>query len=180
MESRRFDAVIFDLFGTLLYNRPWGDEMNRAVAETLGAPVDAFLRVWARTAPSRTIGAYPSVGENVKEVCRELGVTITPEQVECAVAIRLDYTRRNLVPKEGAVELLRRLRDMCLKAGLLSNCTPEIPVLWPERRLARSSTMPSSPATSVWRSRSARYSNWRVAGWRPAGALRLCRGQQRL
>jgi putative hydrolase of the HAD superfamily len=136
MESRRFDAVVFDFFGTLVYNRPWGDEMNRVVAETLGAAVDAFLREWARTAPRRTIGAYPSVADNVAEVCRTLGVDVTAEQVERAVAIRLDYTRRNLVPKEGAAGLLRRLRDMGFKLGLLSNCTPEIPVLWPELPLA--------------------------------------------
>jgi putative hydrolase of the HAD superfamily len=130
MNARRFDAVVFDFFGTLVYNRPWGDEMNRAVAETLGAPVDAFLREWATTASSRTIGAYPSVGDNIEQVCRTLGVDVTAEQVESAVAIRLDYTRRNLLPKEGALDLLRRLRDAGFKLGLLSNCTPEVPVVW--------------------------------------------------
>jgi putative hydrolase of the HAD superfamily len=136
MESRRFDAVIFDLFGTLVYNRPWGDEMNRAVATAVGGEVNGFLREWAKTGQKRSMGAYPSVGENLQEVFRTLGVAITPEQVERAIAIRLDYTRRNLAPKEGAVKLLRRLRDMGLKTGLLSNCTPEIPVLWPELPLA--------------------------------------------
>jgi putative hydrolase of the HAD superfamily len=128
----RFDAVIFDFFGTLVYNRPWGDEMNAAVAEVLNVPVDGFLREWAKTAHSRTTGAYPSVGDNIEQVCRTLGVAITPAQVERAVAIRLDYTRRNLRPKEGALELVRCLRAMDLKMGLLSNCTPEVPVAWRE------------------------------------------------
>jgi len=41
MKTRRFDAVIFDLFGTLVYNRPWGDEMNAVVAvnRTVGREV---------------------------------------------------------------------------------------------------------------------------------------------
>ncbi len=132
MKDRRFDAVIFDLFGTLVYNRPWGDEMNRFVAQVLGAPVDDFLREWARTAPARTVGAYPSVEANIEEVCRTLGVFVSPEQTEQAADIRLDYTRRNLIPKEGALELLRRLRGMGFKLGLLSNCTPEVPVVWQE------------------------------------------------
>jgi putative hydrolase of the HAD superfamily len=132
MKSRRFDAVIFDFFGTLVYNRPWGDEMNAAVAEALNLAVDGFLREWAKTAHSRTTGAYPSVGDNIEQVCRTLGVPVRPEQVERAVAIRLDYTRRNLRPKEGALELLRRLRAIGLKVGLLSNCTPEVPVVWRE------------------------------------------------
>ena len=132
----RYDAVIFDLFGTLIYNRPWGDAMNAAVAASLGGPVDGFRREWAKTGRQRTIGAYASVGENVEEVCRTLGVAIRPEQVERAVAIRLDYTRRNFTPKDGALELLRRLRVTGLKLGLLSNCTPEIPLLWPETPLA--------------------------------------------
>jgi putative hydrolase of the HAD superfamily len=128
----RFDAVIFDFFGTLVYNRPWGDEMNAAVAEALNVPVDGFLREWAKTAHARTTGAYPSVGDNIEQVCRTLGVAITPAQVERAVAIRLDYTRRNIVSKEGAMELVRRVRAMGLKIGLLSNCTPEVPVIWRE------------------------------------------------
>jgi putative hydrolase of the HAD superfamily len=132
MSRKRFDAIIFDFFGTLVYNRPWGDEMNRAVAQILGAPVDSFLREWARTAPRRTIGAYPSVADNLAETCRTLGVEATRQQVERAVAIRLDYTRRNLLPKEGALELLRRLRETGFKLGLLSNCTPEVPVAWRE------------------------------------------------
>jgi putative hydrolase of the HAD superfamily len=136
MKRGRFDAAIFDFFGTLVYNRPWGNEMNAAVASVLGSTVDGFLHEWANTARARTIGGYPSVGENVEEVCRTLGVTITPEQVERAVAIRLDYTRRNLMLKEGALQLLRRLRDMGLELGLLSNCTPEIPVIWREMPLS--------------------------------------------
>jgi putative hydrolase of the HAD superfamily len=128
----RFDAVIFDFFGTLVYNRPWGDEMNAAVAEVLNVPVDGFLREWAKTAHARTTGAYPSVGDNIEQVCRTLGVAITPARVERAVAIRLDYTRRNLRPKEGTLELVSRLRAMGLKIGLLSNCTPEVPVAWRE------------------------------------------------
>jgi len=136
MKSKRFDAVIFDFFGTLVYNRPWGSEMNAAVAASVGAPVDDFIREWGETARARTTGAYASVGENIEQVCRTLGVAVTLEQVERAVAIRLDYTRRNLVPKEGALELLRRLRDMGLKVGLLSNCTPEVPVAWREMPFA--------------------------------------------
>ena len=135
MSERRFDAVIFDLFGTLIYNRPWGDEMNTAVAAALGAPVDDFVREWGRTGLARTTGAYASVAENVEEVCRTLGIAITPEQVKRAVAIRLDFTRRNFTPKGGALELLHRLREMGLKLGLLSNCTPEIPVVWWESPL---------------------------------------------
>lgn len=139
MERRRrdvrFDAVIFDLFGTLIFNRPWGDEMNAAVAAALDAPVEGFLREWGKTGHLRTIGAYASVGDNIEQVCRTLGVAVTPQQVERAVAIRLDYTRRNLRPKPGAMELLRRLRAMGLKAGLLSNCTPEVPIVWQEMPL---------------------------------------------
>ena len=132
MKTRRFHAVIFDFFGTLVYNRPWGDEMNRFVAQVLGAPVDDFLREWARTARARTVGAFASVEENIEEVCRTLGVSVTPEQAKRAVDIRLDYTRRNLIAKEGARELLQRLREAGFKLGLLSNCTPEVPVVWQE------------------------------------------------
>jgi putative hydrolase of the HAD superfamily len=132
MKVRRFDAAIFDFFGTLVYNRPWGNEMNRVVADTLGAPVDDFLREWARTGKARTLGAYDSIEQNVQQVCKALGVQITDEQAKRAAEIRLDYTRRNLIPKEGALDLLGRLHEMRYKLGLLSNCTPEVPVVWRE------------------------------------------------
>jgi len=130
------EAVIFDLYGTLIYNSTgWAVEMNRSVAATLGAPVEEFVREWANTRPKRYSGAYLSAGDNIAQVCRTLGVVVTPERIEQAIALRLDYTRRNFEPKTGAIELLNCLRARHLKIGLLSNCTPEIPIVWPESSL---------------------------------------------
>ena len=50
----RFDAVIFDLYGTLVDNidepGPYQDAYKRAIAEmarVLGAPADQFVQSWS-------------------------------------------------------------------------------------------------------------------------------------
>lgn len=127
----RFQTVIFDLHGTLVFSPPgWGEEMDAEVAAALGAPARDFVREWGARGYRRTIGACASPGDCIEEVCRALGLTVTPEQIERAVATRLACIRRNLLPRPGAVDLLRRLRDMGLKTGLLSNCDPDIPIIW--------------------------------------------------
>ena len=60
----------------------------------------------------------------------------TAEQLSKAVEIRLRHTRRSLEPKPDAVATLARLKNEGYKFGLLSNCSIEIPILWPETAFA--------------------------------------------
>ena len=53
-----------------------------------------------------------------------------------AVEFRLEYTRRALTPKPDAIVTLAQLKHTGFKLGLLSNCSIEIPILWPETALA--------------------------------------------
>lgn len=48
---------------------------------------------------------------NVEWVCRNLEMRPTPEQVACAIDIRLDFTRQCFVPRTGAVETLAKLKS---------------------------------------------------------------------
>jgi putative hydrolase of the HAD superfamily len=49
-----------------------------------------------------------------------------------AVEIQMTSERWMLQPREGAVELLRKLRHEGFKIGLLSDCTPESLDIWPD------------------------------------------------
>jgi putative hydrolase of the HAD superfamily len=138
-----YNAVIFDLFGTLV-----GDfvssagQMNAELAASLEVPYEPFMRLWRETTEMRTIGAFQTVQASIEYVCNAMGVQITAEQLSKAVEIRLRHTRRALDPKPNAVATLARLKDQGYKLGLLSNCSIEIPILWLDTEFADSIESP--------------------------------------
>jgi putative hydrolase of the HAD superfamily len=130
--NKKYQAVIFDLFGTLVENFSRG-EYERTLAEmavVLGAPPDGFIRLWADTFNLRSTGVFPSVEACVEHICRELNVTVSGAQIKRTGQIRLDYTLRNMKPRSGSVEVLTSLKSDGYKTALISDCTPETPLVW--------------------------------------------------
>jgi putative hydrolase of the HAD superfamily len=130
-------AIIFDLFGTLVDDfvsstRP----MNAELLTALDLPRDPFTPHWRMTSDMRTIGEFQTVEASIEHVCTSIGVSISTEQMTKAVAIRLKYIRQALEPRADALPTLRQLKDDGYKIGLLSNCSIEIPILWPETPFA--------------------------------------------
>jgi len=116
--------VIFDLWETLIdWNR---EEAARMLGEVDALVGDGFAERWDRTnrryvAPIRTALVEAEVPE---------------ELIEDICTIRLGYHRRALVPRAGAVETLRRLRELGYLIGLITVCSEDIEVLWPETEFA--------------------------------------------
>lgn len=132
-----YRAVIFDLFGTLVDNFASSvGQMHTELAAVLAVLFEPFMQFWRQTSEMRTIGAFQTVEASIEHVCGVMGVQVGAEQMTKAVAIRLQYTRRALEPRPDAVATLARLRDQDYKVGLLSNCSIEIPILWPETTFA--------------------------------------------
>jgi putative hydrolase of the HAD superfamily len=50
--------------------------------------------------------------------------------------LRFDFERRVLKPRPDAVETLILLKNDGLKLGLISNCMPVTPIIWPETPFA--------------------------------------------
>ncbi|MBI3067234.1 MAG: HAD-IA family hydrolase [Deltaproteobacteria bacterium] len=136
-QSMSYGAVIFDLFGTLVddFVASTG-QMNSDLASALNAPYEPFTRVWRQTSEMRTNGTFQTVEASIEYVCGTLGVQVTAEQMMQAVQIRLQQIKRALQPRPDAVPTLMRLKDRGCKIGLLSNCSIEIPILWPETPFA--------------------------------------------
>jgi putative hydrolase of the HAD superfamily len=125
-------AVIFDLFGTLVGDFISVGQTHDELAAILGAPYEPFMKQWREITGRRTLGEFQTVEASIEHVCGALGVTVNAEQMAKAVDFRLEYTRRALVPKPDAVATLTQLKQAGFKIGLLSNCSVEIPILWPE------------------------------------------------
>jgi putative hydrolase of the HAD superfamily len=139
----KFEAVIFDLFGTLIddFVSSVGD-MHQEMAAALNVPYEQFMQIWRQTAEMRIIGAFESVEANLEYVCRVMNVYPGAQQIEKAVEIRMKYMRRALEPKPDAVSTPNQLRNQGYKTGLISNCSIEIPILWQETPFAEAIDTP--------------------------------------
>jgi putative hydrolase of the HAD superfamily len=70
----------------------------------------------------------------VRSVLAEVGVP--DDAVEEVMAIRAEFVGGCLVPRPGAVDTLRRLRTDGMKVGLITVCTEDVELLWPETEFA--------------------------------------------
>lgn len=133
----KFQAVIFDLFGTLVDDFVSSiGQIHSELTTALEVPVEQFLQLWRQTSEMRTNGAFQTVEASIEYICAVMGVRVTEEQMMKAVEMRLQQIRRALKPRPDAVQTLTRLKDEDYKIGLLSNCSVEIPILWPETEFA--------------------------------------------
>jgi len=171
----RIHAVIFDLFGTLVDYLP-EEEYERAfneIAGVLDLPAADFRRVWREIMPKRVLGKFGSVEHDLRQACRLLETTPESARIEAATLIRLAIYRRNLAPRDSALETLKAVRARGLRTGLITNCANEIPRLWPETAFAplidaplfSSSTGIAKPDKRIYRMACERL------GVQPAGCL---------
>lgn len=134
----KYDAVVFDLFGTLAGNfstQGYNDALA-GMASALSLPSDDFRRAWFETSRERNAGAFQSSEADVEHICGRFGVTPDEGRVQLAVEARLDYIRHVMMPQPDAIEVLSGIREKGLKTALISDCTHEIPTVWPETPFA--------------------------------------------
>jgi putative hydrolase of the HAD superfamily len=118
-------AVIFDLWNTIAEwpHERWA-EVRPRVAERFGLSPEEFDSRWygelARMRETRPFADVLAVFD------------VTPEAAEDVVSMRREVTRQGLVPVPGAVETLTALRDRGLKTGLITVCSEDVALLWPE------------------------------------------------
>src|SRR6266850_262376 len=133
----KFESVIFDLFGTLVDDFVSSvGQMHQEMAAALAVPYEQFIRLWGQTAKMRIIGAFDTVEANIEYVCDTMKVHPRADQISNAVEIRMKYIRLTLRPRPDADTTLHQLKEQSYQIGLLSNCSIEIPILWPETPFA--------------------------------------------
>jgi putative hydrolase of the HAD superfamily len=117
-------AVIFDLWETLI-------DWDREAAADMVEQIDAIAGVGFRDRWYRAPNRYTAP---VRTVLAEAGVPADLMEEVCE--IRLDYVRHCLVPRDGAVDTLRRLRERGHLVGLITVCSEDVETLWPESEFA--------------------------------------------
>ncbi len=134
----KWKAIIFDFFGTLVDNFSIR-EHERALsemAEVLSATGDDFTRMWVETFPERATGLFPTIEANIAHICRVLGCLATDAQIKAASDIRFRFYKKALTPRQGALDTLAQLRAEGYEIGLITDCSSELPVLWPSTPFA--------------------------------------------
>jgi putative hydrolase of the HAD superfamily len=133
-----FEAVVFDLFGTLVpeFSRSDFYDSVRRMAEMLGADAGRFEAEWRSTALERQTGGFATVEDNVRSICASLGIEPSKDAVDRALGVRLGLYRRWFHPRVGALETLAELRARRYPIGLISMCAPDAPAMWRASSLA--------------------------------------------
>ncbi len=128
-----YEAVIFDFGGTLVSGPSWTDFTiaARKCANTLSIPEEGFVDKWFEHSDDLITGLYPDYQSYVKFICTQLNVEIKDDEANIASDILFDVTgKKAFIPREGAIELLTYLKSNGYKIGLISDCAPDLPIIW--------------------------------------------------
>jgi putative hydrolase of the HAD superfamily len=128
-----YEAVIFDLGGTLTYPFYWTEytEVRKKVAGIIAAPEEDVHRIWGEDGHLIGAGVYPTYQSFVREICGRIGIAPEDTLIDASVEPVYEMTRRLMAePRDGALELLAHLRDRGYRTGLVSDCGPDVPELW--------------------------------------------------
>jgi putative hydrolase of the HAD superfamily len=128
----KYKAIIFDLFGTLVdsYSVQGYNKLLADMASALELPKKDFSQLWLDTTYERGTGIFKTTGESIRHILKLLKVSVSEENIEKCEQIRRETTRKALTPKNGAAAILKTLRGLGYKIGLITNCSAEVPLMW--------------------------------------------------
>ena len=136
--KNKYDAVVFDLFGTLVDFGPEGyfEENFTALAKFLSLPADSFIKMFYKMTEDRFIGRFDTLEDEFKYICNAFGSDATPEQIADAVEVDLSFYSKFVTPRDGTIETITELRSRRLKTGIVTDCTSEVPRVWNDTPMA--------------------------------------------
>ncbi|HEU4674997.1 MAG TPA: HAD family hydrolase [Motilibacteraceae bacterium] len=129
--------MLFDLFGTLIPtgSRDERDAVATRMAQVLDVDPGAFAELVRATFDERCRGRLGSLPESVRRLAERLGAHPSDAAVDTAVQLRLELTR-SLHRGAWALPVLAALARLGFARGLVSDCSAETPLLWPDSPLA--------------------------------------------
>ena len=135
-----FRAVVFDFYGTLAVSTDRATHRAGAdrVAAALGVTADVYYDAVTSTFTERATGACGDVQETMRWLAARCCHTPTTSQLAAACALRHEIEAgyaRALRP--DAEPTLSKLKDAGIRLGLISDCTHELPEIWPSLPIAQ-------------------------------------------
>ena len=134
----RFSALFFDFFGTLvdIFKVQAYFRNVREMAEVLNVNPEKFNTQWMQAALQRE-GDFSAVRDRIADACKGLNAKFSEEMVKKAVEIRMNFFLTNTIPRPDAVPVLEWAQRAGYRLGLITNCTIELPQIWPRHSLSK-------------------------------------------
>ncbi len=135
----RYRAVIFDLFGTLVnsFTRREYDQVNAQMAAAVRVPYAEFWQLMGETYQDGCLGRYSAYEDLVSDVCCRADVQTDTAQITQAANFHYEFIANAIVPEPEVLEALDKLKKTGYRLGLISDCGPSVPLLFPQSPLAR-------------------------------------------
>ncbi len=135
---REFDAILIDLWGTLL---PYADETARErnlaeMAWAMDVDPTGFTMAWIDSIGERCRGSLGSLEATIERFARALGGRPSSDAIRQATELRLDFSRSTLDRVEPILPGLDALRRSGFRLAIVSDSTEETARLWRETRLS--------------------------------------------
>jgi len=126
-----FQAVVFDLFGTLA-DEPTAKstKTNQLISEMLGVEFPQFQEYWKNSVKERLSGASCSTYVYFQDMLNKLGVSVDASNIERAVRARTEFAENVLIPRQSAISAVNQIKKLGMKVGLVSNCGLEMVNAW--------------------------------------------------
>jgi putative hydrolase of the HAD superfamily len=102
----------------------------------MGADGHALQAALHESFPERATGAMGDLPQTMQTLAGRLGVQLTGDQLDAACHVRRQVQHELFALRDDALASIRWLRARGLKIGVLSDCTVELPEIWPELPLA--------------------------------------------
>src|SRR2546421_3335739 len=132
-QTRRYTAVVFDLFGTLVdnFSTQQRERVLSGMADVLHVPQDDFIQLWNYdTWYDRTVGSFATIEANIEYICQKIRANVQASQIAAASRIWLTFKLEGLTPLPGSIEVLSHLKTTGYRLGLVSDCSVEVPLAW--------------------------------------------------
>src|SRR5579862_3541645 len=123
------DAVLFDLFGTLVPNLP-PERWRLAyfeIAGVLEVDPERFHREWNSLFEQRMVGTYQSVEDQMRGALGKFGANASDAALSRAAMMKRTFLLEALKPKDDALHCLEALRARGFKLALVTDCSWETP-----------------------------------------------------
>jgi putative hydrolase of the HAD superfamily len=128
----KYQALIFDLFGTLIDNVSLKQSKDHlaAMAAILGIATQKFIAQWTvETWQMRATGLL-AIEECLVHICHTWNIEIRTANIIAAKQIWLEFTANHFFLKPRALETLIDLKLRGYKLGIITDCSEEVPLLW--------------------------------------------------